>query len=130
MNKNKGFSLIEVMIVVAILAIIAAIAYPSYQQYIIRSNASAAQQAMLAIASRAEEYRLDVRKYPTQLGSAAGELNYTVPAEADKFYDIEFTGDNSATPPDFVITATPRAGTMQAGEDTMELNRAGVKTNW
>jgi len=130
MKKNNGFTLLELMIVVAIIGILAAIAYPSYQQYIISSNASAAQQAMMAIASRAEEYRVDVRRYPTQLGTAVNELNYTVPAEANTYYSITLTGDNSATPPNYVITATPRAGTTQAGEPTMTLNSAGVKTNW
>ena len=130
MKKNNGFTLIELMIVVAIIGILAAIAYPSYQQYVIRSNASAAQQAMMTIASRAEEYRVDVRRYPVSLGTAANQLSYTVPAEANKFYSITLAGNNGATPPNFVITAAPRAGTTQAGEPTMTLNSAGLKTNW
>jgi len=37
-NAEKGFTLIELMIVVAVIAVLAAIAYPSYQEYVIRSR--------------------------------------------------------------------------------------------
>lgn len=130
MKKNRGFTLLELMITLAVIAIVAAIAYPSYQRYAIRANASAAQQVMMQIASRAEQYRLDARVYPAGLGSAAGQLAFTVPAEVDRYYAVTLAAANNATPPSFTVTAAPKAGTMQAGEATMSLNHLGVKTNW
>lgn len=53
----RGFTLIELMIVVAIIAILAAIALPSYQEYTRRSNASMAQQEMQKIAEQLERHK-------------------------------------------------------------------------
>ena len=51
-NKDSGFTLIEVMIVVAIIAILAAIAYPSYQEYVKRAHRADAQRLALEMARR------------------------------------------------------------------------------
>ena len=53
----RGFTLIELMIVVVIIAILAAIAIPSYQEYVRRSNASMAQQEMQKIAEQLERHK-------------------------------------------------------------------------
>lgn len=53
----RGFTLIELMIVVVIIAIFAAIAIPSYQQYVMRANTSMAQQEMQKIAEQLERHK-------------------------------------------------------------------------
>lgn len=53
----RGFTLIELMIVVVIIAILAAIAVPSYQEYVQRSNTSMAQQEMQKIAEQLERHK-------------------------------------------------------------------------
>jgi type IV pilus assembly protein PilE len=126
MNKNKGFTLIEMMIVVAIIGILTAIAYPSYTEYVIRSNRSAAQQFMLDIANREEQYMLDARQYTGTLGR--GGLNMTTPSEVSDFYTVAITANNAATPPIYEITATPITGKRQESDGALTLNSTGIKT--
>ena len=56
-NDQKGFTLIELMIVVVVVAILAAIAVPSYQQYIRRGHLAQAQQEMLKLAEQLERHK-------------------------------------------------------------------------
>lgn len=113
------------MIVVAVVAILAAIAYPSYTQYLVRTNRSAAQQFMLDIANREEQYLLDARQYTNNWGSGTGGLNMTIPPEVDRYYTITITD----TPSAYTITAAPKAGTSQAGDGNLTLDNTGAKTH-
>lgn len=67
---NKGFTLIEVMIVVAIIAILSAIALPAYNQYIFRSRIPAGLDALSAFQTRMEQRYQDTGNYGT--GTACG----------------------------------------------------------
>jgi len=133
MRANRGITLIELMIVVAVIAILGAVAYPSYQSYIIRAKRSAAQQLMLKIANRQEQYMLDRRQYTATLGS--GGLNIVeegwtcsgTTCSNDR-YDVTSPVDNTATPPTYTVTAVPKTGTPQASDGTLTLNNLGSKT--
>lgn len=59
----RGFSLIELMIVVAIVAILGAIAYPSYQRYLLTSHRVEAKKMLLNAANRQEIYFMDFNQY-------------------------------------------------------------------
>jgi type IV pilus assembly protein PilE len=56
-NTQKGFTLIELMVVVVVVAILAAIAVPSYQYYIRRAHLAQAQQEMLKLAEQLERHK-------------------------------------------------------------------------
>src|SRR5690349_1653168 len=83
-HKSLGFTLIELMVTVVIIGILAAVAIPSYQNYIIRANRSSAQQFMLDVANREEQYLLDARTYSATIGT--GGLNLTTPAQLSNRY--------------------------------------------
>lgn len=129
-KKNRGFSLIELMIVLAIVAILGAIGYPSYQQHIIRANRADAQQFMLSIASREEQYVLDARSYTAVIGS--GGLNLTAPPELVSRYTFGMTCTGSdascsaGAPPAYTITAT--AIGPQASDGNLTLDNSGTKS--
>ena len=65
--KNKGFTLAEVMVVVAILAIVAAIAIPSYQNIIRKSNRSDAKNALNLVANEQARFYAINRAYTTDM---------------------------------------------------------------
>lgn len=119
---HNAFTLIELMIVLAIIAILAAIAYPSYINYYIRASRSEAQQVMMEIAQRQEQYLMDKRAYATTVAA----LGVGVPTEVSSLYTI--TINTGATPPTYTITMNPISGTRQYGDGALTLNQAGVKT--
>jgi type IV pilus assembly protein PilE len=121
MKETRGFNLIELMIVVAVIAIIATIAWPSYTNYVIRANRSVAQQFMMQIAQRQEQFMLDQRAYANSLGA----LNLTAPAEVAGKYTFEVAVD-AGPPPTYTITAT--ATGSQASDGNLTLNSLGQKT--
>jgi len=125
MKSENGFTLIELMIVVAVVGILAVIAYPSYNQYVTRSNRSVAASFMLSVANKQEQYMLDARQY----ASALSTLNLAPPAEVSKNYAITVVANNAATPPSYTITATPTGA--QLSNDTncanLTLDQTGAK---
>jgi type IV pilus assembly protein PilE len=136
MRRARGFTLIELMIAVAVVALLSAIAYPSYTSYATRARRSDAQQLMTLISLRESQYMLDARTYTEKLGSnglniakdgwTCGDTNCT-----NQYYTVVVEPDMTTTPPSFLITATPKAGTSQAGDGNQTLNSAGAKTgNW
>lgn len=124
MKIQKGFTLIELMIIVVIVGILAAIAVPSYRQYIVKSNRAAAEGFMLTVANKQEQYMLDARSYAPTLAT----LNLTTPTEVSKNYNISVAA--SATPPSYTVTAAPTGA--QASNDTacgtLTLDQTGAKT--
>ena len=130
MRKAGGFTLIELMIVIAILGALATLAVYSYDGYIKRGQRASAQQVMSNIASRQQQYLLDARNYTQTIG--AGGLGFSADGYAcaatctSNRYTIAVTVISTATPPTFEIRATP-AGS-QVGDGILTLNSLGQKT--
>lgn len=126
-RQNQGFSLIELMIVVAILGLLAAVALPNYTEYIVRTNRADAKDRISEVAYQLERFSTRNRTYTldmTDLGYATDPV-----LTAQGYYSVdatECTAGSLATC--VVITATPRAGESQEGDGNLSLNTRGEKT--
>jgi type IV pilus assembly protein PilE len=120
-------TLIELMIVITVIAILAAIGIPSYREYIIRANRAKAQEFMLAVASRQEQFRLDTRSYATAITGASPGLNLTLPSEVATRYTFSVATD-AAFPNATTYTITATAIGPQLSDGDLTLNNLGTKT--
>lgn len=114
-NRTRGFTLLEVMIVVVIVGVLAAIALPAYQSQVRKSNRSAAQQFMQDVALREQQIMMDQRGYvpvtdTAYFGNKPSDSNSGVglaaPSSTTGKYTFVVTRDNTTTPPSYTITAT------------------------
>lgn len=83
--KNKGFTLIELMIAVAVVAILAAIAMPSYQGYVQRSARANLQSDLMTAASRMERLKAQNFTYKTASAPFATTSPSDAPAGTEKY---------------------------------------------
>lgn len=131
MRSPKGFTIVELLIVLAIIGILSAIAFPSYQNHVRKGARASAQTAMMNIANREAQYLLDARNYAVG-ATALSDLQVTIPQDVQTKYTITVTdkdGNNApSTPPSFTVTATPIAGGPQAPDGVLTLTHTGAKT--
>ncbi|WP_082615286.1 type IV pilin protein [Acidovorax sp. Root267] len=106
-KKQYGFTLIELMIVVAIVGILSAIAYPSYAEYIRRGHRADARAGLLQAQQWLERASTATGVYPTALPATL-----TWAGDATKRYTIGFQGVN--TNASFTLVATRKTPGPQA----------------
>ena len=133
-HRQRGVTLIELIVVVVIISILAAVAIPSYRQYVVRSQRTDAKDALLRLATAQEKFYLHNNRYaqegeraaapPAGLGIAASERGwYTL--------TIEFPTNDAEATQGFTLRATPAAGGPQATDSActlFEVNDRGVRS--
>ena len=133
--RQAGFTLIELMVVVAIVAIIFAIAFPSYERYVVRAKRAVGQNMLMQVADRQQQFFMDNKRFAadlTNLGFTANPFMVdddgasTVAGDPDAVYSVALSNVTATT---WTATATPLNG--QLSRDTscgnLTINQAGAK---
>lgn len=116
MKRNRGFTLVELMIVVAIVALLAAIAYPSYTRYVEKARRADGMAALMDAAQRLERCYTQTNTY----------VGCTFPdVSPDKFYTIK--PDPAVTATTFTLTAKPQGVQKNSPCGTYTLNHRGER---
>jgi type IV pilus assembly protein PilE len=116
----RGFTLIELMIVIGILGVLAAIAFPNYMEHMMKSRRNEAKTLLMDIAARQEQYFLDNRSYTNNLAN----LRYSVNADGSVSSE---KGSYTVTVDPLTFTATTytliaAAGPAQVGDPCGDLS--------
>lgn len=121
MDRMRGFTLIELMVVVAIVAILAAIAVPSYGRYAYRSRRVDGQELLLRIANAQERYYATYNKY-----GGLTDIGYADPAESEKrYYSVTIPASNSTT---YTAVASPVGVQEHDACGNLSIDSTGTKS--
>lgn len=128
-KRSRGFTLIELMIVVAIVAILASIAYPSYQEQVRKSRRAEAQAVLLEASQFMERFFTVNSRYHETTGgddvALPAALTHSPKDGGTARYNIVLSAVNATT---FTLQATPTPNGSDPGCGVLTLNQAGVKT--
>lgn len=115
-SGRQGFTLTELMVVVAVAGILAAVAYPSFTAMIQRGRRADAIKALTLIVQAEERYRSNRNSYTSELTGVDG-LNLDLPHVAEH-YDIVVNGigDSASLVNGYVATATPKSSSPQQSD--------------
>jgi len=120
--KSRGFTLIELMIVIVVIGILAAIAYPSYSRYVDRAAIADGKSALLSAAQQMERCFTRFDRYANE----SGEARCPIRGSSDEnFYTISFSGDATT----YLLTADA-AGSRPTNPvecQTLILNQLGQR---
>jgi type IV pilus assembly protein PilE len=117
--KERGFTLVELMIVVLLMAIILGISVPGYRAYVLRAGRADAGQALLRIAAAQERFYLQNGTYAGDADLAVDPpngLGVTDSKSERGYYDLAIAPDAAGLAVGYSVTATVDATGNQKGD--------------
>jgi type IV pilus assembly protein PilE len=126
-RASVGFTLIELMVVVAIVAVLAAVAFPSYTSHLRKGHRASAQAYLMDLAQREQQFFTDNRSFALDGGgvTAATKLNASAPP-SDVVGNYSISTVARSVTPSFVITATALGS--QTTDGNLSIDDTGSKT--
>jgi len=130
-----GITLIELMVVVAIVAILSAFAYPSYERYVVKTKRTVAQNALLQIADRQQQFFMDNKQFAADLNNLGFGANpYVVgddgaPTTAGDTQAVYSVSLSNVTATTWTATAAPLHGQLSRDSycGSLSITQAGTK---
>jgi len=135
-REMDGFTLVEMMVVVAIVGILSSIAYPSYQNSVMKSRRADAKAALLELANFMERHATEVGCYldpgiDNVCGAGGDDTNpvlpfLTAPKSGTAYYDLVLFPVDATS---FTLTANPINNSPQQNDEcgSLTLTNTGVK---
>lgn len=120
----QGFTLIELMIVVAVIAILATIAYPSYREHVVKSRRAAAQSCLQEAAQFMERYYTTNLKYVDASNNPPALPNMQCRTDLSNFYNIRVAAADAKS---YRLEAAPEGGQQDPKCGTLSVTQTGVK---
>ena len=119
---QRGFTMMELMVVLVIIGILAALVYPSYTGHVVKTRRAAAEAALLTLAANMETYYNQNNSYA---GATLANVNSPTTTQ-DSFYTLSI---NTATASTFTIRAVPvgTQATNDAACGTLTYDQLGTK---
>ena len=121
LKKTGGFTLIELMIVLAVLSIIVAVGYPSYHEHVKKSRRAEGMGQLLALADRMERGYSDTGTYPTNVSEI-----YTATTDSG-LYTLSIVSANNVS---FIISATPTSVKNQDDDKCTSFLMSSLGDKW
>jgi len=127
-SPQRGFTLIELMVVVAVVAILVAIALPSYQDSVRKGRRGQAKADLIELAQRAERFRTVNNSYAGFWATTQANDARSPRVGTTAFYAISRDGGTDTATDTFVLSAVPQNG-QEADVlcGTLTVNQAGAK---
>ncbi len=124
---QRGFTLIELMIVVAILGVLASIALPAYQQSVRAGARSEAQSMLLKVAANQERFYSDNNSYSTNADPLSSPAVATLTSQ-NGLYQVSVAACSGGTIGNcFLATATPQGNQTSDSCTTLTITNTGLR---
>jgi len=121
-KSNTGFTMVELMIVIAIIGILAAVGFPAYTNAVKKGDRADAIDSLMSLSGRMEEYYMNNDTYDGATVTAAGDGTVGSNKTSDDLYTLAIS---SATAFQYTLTATPKKSDTEC--TTLTLNSLGEK---
>lgn len=133
-EKSRGFTLVELMIVIVVVAILAGVALPAYQSQVRKTMRAVGKGELMEVLAQQEQFFVNNRQYATTLVSLGFTNPYAIDSDgnsivttaSDRIYTVELVNPTATA---FSVRATPQ---LAQAKDTycgyLEISSTGVKS--
>lgn len=118
-TRASGFTLVELMIVVAVIAILSAIVYPNYREYVVKARRT-------AVAGCLQQHAQVMERFHTTNLTYVGAPAPSCEASLNSFYAVGFQGGNP-TARAYILQAVPTSSQSDSKCGTLSINAQGVR---